>query len=340
MSARQRRVAPTLETVAAEAGVSRATVSRVINDSPRVSPGVKEAVRQAIARLGYVPNRAARSLVTRRTDTIAMVVNEPDTTFFSDPYFAHVVRATIPALAGTDVQLVLVMAQTKAEHARLTRYLQGQHVDGVLLMSLHGDDPLPEILHRARVPTVSWGRPPRPIAQHITYVDADNVGGGKLAVQHLLKVGRKRIATIAGPADMCVGADRLLGYCEAMREAGHDRHLVAHGDFSQHSGERAMGELLAREARLDGVFAASDLMAAGALRALRRAGRRVPDDVAVVGHDDLEVARLTEPTLTTVHQPVDEMARTMTAMLLAQVHDGEEASPAVLPTYLVERSSA
>jgi DNA-binding LacI/PurR family transcriptional regulator len=339
MRAGQRRAAPTLETVAAEAGVSRATVSRVINDSPRVSPGVKEAVRQAIARLGYVPNRAARSLVTRRTDTIAMVVNEPDTTFFSDPYFAHVVRATIPALAGTDVQLVLVMAQTKAEHARLTRYLQGQHVDGVLLISLHGDDPLPQILHRARVPTVSWGRPPRPLA-HIPYVDADNVGGGRQAVQHLLRVGRKRIATIAGPTDMCVGADRLFGYCEAMRDAGHDRELVAYGDFSQQSGERAMDELLAREPRLDGVFAASDLMAAGALRALRRAGLRVPDDVAVVGHDDLEVARLTEPTLTTVHQPVDEMARTMTALLLAQVHDGEEASPAVLPTYLVERSSA
>ncbi|MGE5286112.1 MAG: LacI family DNA-binding transcriptional regulator [Micromonosporaceae bacterium] len=339
MSGSQRRAAPTLETVAAEAGVSRATVSRVINDSPRVSPEVKAAVRQAITRLGYVPNRAARSLVTRRTDTIAMVVTEPDTTFFSDPYFAHVVRATIPALEGTDVQLVLVMAQTKAEHARLTRYLQGQHVDGVLLMSLHGDDPLPRILQRARVPTVSWGRPPRPLA-HIPYVDADNVGGGRQAVGHLLKVGRKRIATIAGPADMCVGADRLLGYREAMREAGHDDRLVAHGDFSQQSGERAMDELLAREPRLDGVFAASDLMAAGALRALRRAGRRVPDDVAVVGHDDLEVARLTEPTLTTVHQPVDEMARTMTVMLLEQVHDGKEALPAVLPTYLVERSSA
>lgn len=339
MSTGQRPAAPTLETVAAEAGVSRATVSRVINDSPRVSPAVKEAVRQAITRLGYVPNRAARSLVTRRTDTIAMVVNEPNTTFFADPYFAHVVRAAIPALAGTDVQLVLVIAQTKAEHARLTRYLQGRHVDGVLLMSLHADDPLPRILHRANVPTVSWGRPPRPL-MHLPYVDADNIGGARLAVRHLLKVGRKKIATIAGPADMCVGADRLAGYRDAIQDAAHGGELVAYGDFSQQSGERAMEELLARAPRLDGVFAASDLMAAGALRALRRAGRRVPDDVAVVGHDDLEVARLTEPALTTIHQPVDDMARTMTRMLLAQVHDGEEAEPAVLPTYLVERSSA
>lgn len=338
MSDGQRR-APTLETVAAEAGVSRATVSRVINGSPRVSPAVKEAVSQAIGRLGYVPNRAARSLVTRRTDTIAMVVNEPDTTFFADPYFAHVVRATIPALARTDVQLVLVMAQTQAEHARLARYLQGRHVDGVLLMSLHGDDPLPRILHRANVPTVSWGRPPRSQID-VPYVDADNVGGARQAVRHLVKIGRKQIATIAGPTDMCVGADRLAGYREAAQQAGQDSALVAYGDFSQQSGERAMEELLSRAPRLDGVFAASDLMAAGALQTLRRTGRTVPDDVAVVGHDDLDVAKLTEPPLTTIHQPVEEMARTMTRMLLAQVHDGLEAEPAVLPTYLVERSSA
>ena len=181
---------------------------------------------------------------------------------------------------------------------------------------------------------------PGPGEARLPYVDADNVGGARQAGRHLLAVGRKHIATIAGPTDMCVGADRLAGYLDAIQDAGHECTLVAYGDFSQQSGERAMEELLARAPGLDGVFAASDLMAAGALLALRRAGRRVPDDVAVVGHDDLEVARLTEPTLTTIHQPVDEMARTMTRMLLAQVHDGQEAEPAVLPTHLVKRSSA
>jgi DNA-binding LacI/PurR family transcriptional regulator len=284
---------PTLDTVAAEAGVSRATVSRVINDSPLVSSKIRDTVEKAIARLGYVPNRAARSLVMRRTDSVALVMREPDATVLADPYLANIIIATSQALVGTGVQLVLMNAQNDAEHAQLADYVRGGHFDGVLLASMHGDDPLPEILVRSGVPTVVGGRP--------------------------------------ATAD-----DRLAGYRRALPGSPT---LVERGEFTRESGERAMAELLGRSPDLDGVFVANDLMAIGALRALRAAGRRVPDDVAVVGFDDIELAKHTEPPLTTVHQPVIEQARTMTELLLTQIGGTPAPAPVVLPTHLVERAS-
>lgn len=330
---------PTLDTVAAEAGVSRATVSRVINGSPRVSPEVKDAVATAIDRLGYVPNRAARSLAMRRTDSIALVMREPDATVLADPYLGNIIIATSQTLVGTGVQLVLVNAQNDAEHARLADYVRSGHVDGVLLASMHGDDPLPRLLLDAGIPTVVGGRPQRHLPG-LTYVDVDNVGGAQLAAEHLLAGGRRRIATIAGPQDMTAGSDRLGGYRRALAAAGRKADRVVYGDFTRESGEQAMAALLARHPDLDGVFAANDLMAVGALRALRAAGREVPTDVAVVGYDDIELARHTEPPLTTVHQPIIDQARTMTELLLTQIGGDPVSDPVVLPTELVPRESA
>lgn len=325
---------PTLDTVAAAAGVSRATVSRVINGSSRVSPEVKSTVERAISRLGYVPNRAARSLVMRRTDSIALVMREPDATVLADPYLATIIIATSQALVGTGVQLVLVNAQNDAEHARLADYVRSGHVDGVLLASMHGDDPLPRTLVRAGVPTVVGGRPARPVPG-LTYVDVDNVGGAVQAMERLIGAGRERIATIAGPPDMTAAVDRLTGYRQALRGA----ELVATGEFTRESGEQAMAELLARAPDLDAVFVANDLMAIGALRTLRSAGRRVPEDVSVCGFDDIELARHTEPPLTTIHQPIVDQARSMTELLLTQIGGDPVAEPVILPTRLVERES-
>jgi DNA-binding LacI/PurR family transcriptional regulator len=329
---------PTLDTVAAEAGVSRATVSRVINGSPRVSPEAKDAVDRTIARLGYVPNRAARSLVMRRTDSIAMVLREPDATVLADPYLASIIIATSQALIGTGVQLVLVNAQNDAQHQRLADYVRGGHVDGVLLASMHRDDPLPQILIRSGVPTVVGGRPDRPVPG-LTYVDVDNVGGAQIATERLITAGRRAIATIAGPPDMTAGADRLTGYHRALAAAGVPAGQVAHGKFTRESGARAMEELLARFPELDAVFVANDMMAMGALRALRSAGRVVPDDVAIIGFDDIELAQHTEPALTTIRQPIVEVAHTMTELLLSQINGHVVGDPIVLPTELVERDS-
>ncbi|WP_439677444.1 LacI family DNA-binding transcriptional regulator [Embleya sp. MST-111070] len=326
---------PTLETVAAVAGVSRATVSRVINSSPKVSPRVREVVEAAIARTGYVPNRAARTLVTRRTDSVALVVQEPETRLFGDPYLSAIVRSVGAELADTDNQLVLMMVRTAAQQDRLERYLRGGHVDGALLVSLHGDDSLAGRLHDAGMPVVVGGRPLGPDADFV-YVDADNVGGARAAVEHLSARGRRRIATIAGPQDMCAGVDRLRGYLDAVPGPA----LVAHADFGRAGGAAAMRTLLAQAPDLDAVFAASDLMAVGAMAALAAAGRRVPDDVAVVGFDDADIAGWAEPALTTVRQQVAEQGRLMTRLLLERVGGGGPGTSAVLGTTLVERRSS
>jgi DNA-binding LacI/PurR family transcriptional regulator len=344
-SARER---PTLEEVARRAGVSRATVSRVVNGSTTVAPPIQEAVRRAVRELGYVPNLAARTLVTQRTDSIALVLPETATRVFSDdPLFPGIVRGVSQELEAADRQLVLMMAGSAASHDRIERYAMGRHVDGVMFASMHGMDPLPGALARIGMPAVCSGRPlafapaePSGIGRAVVpYVDIDHVSGVTNAVRHLLDAGRQRIATIAGPQDMVAGIERLAGYREVLR--GSDRRsIVAVGDFTRESGAVAMRHLLNDDPALDAVFVASDLMADGALRTLREAGRRVPDDVAVIGFDDAEFARYTDPPLTTVRQPIIEIGREMVRLLL-RLAEGEPVEDAlILPTHLVVRDSA
>jgi DNA-binding LacI/PurR family transcriptional regulator len=336
---------PTLDQVAARAGVGRGTVSRVINGSPQVSPGAREAVRRAIDELGYVPNRAARALVTRRTDSVALVVSESEERVFGEPFFARIVRAISSALTETGLQLWLAMAQSTAERQLVEHHLTSQHVDGVMLLSLHDDDPLPGLLARRGLPTVLGGRTASMLsggsAPAMSFVDDDNEGGARAAVEYLLSRGRSAVGVIAGPQDMGVGVARLRGYREALRLAGVavDERLVAYGDFSEASGAAAGQALLRARPDLDAVFAASDLMAAGALRALRERGRRVPGEVAVVGFEDSALARQTDPPLTTVHQSVEMMGREMARLLLARIA-GEDTASVVLDTHLVVRDSA
>jgi DNA-binding LacI/PurR family transcriptional regulator len=329
----------TLEEVARLAKVSRATVSRVVNGDRRVGEGSRAAVAAAVKELGYIPNRAARSLVTRRSDSVAVVIPEPTGLLFGDPFFPRLLRGISDALASEELQLVLLMPEGRADEARVARYLAAGHTDGVLLVSLHGADPLPEDLQRHGVAVVVGGRPPSP---GITYVDVDNRGGAALAVRHLANGGRQAIATIAGPQDMAPGADRLVGYHEGLAEAGlpPEPRRVEVGDFTHDGGRAAMERLLARDPAIDAVFVASDLMALGALAALDVAGRDVPGDVAVVGFDDSPLATAARPPLTSVRQPIEEMGREMTRLLVASIR-GEDRSPrrVILDTSLIVRQS-
>jgi DNA-binding LacI/PurR family transcriptional regulator len=337
---------PTLEAVANRAGVGRGTVSRVINGSAHVSPKARAAVLRAIDDLDYVPNRAARSLVTRRTDGIALVVSESEDRLFAEPFFAGVVRGVSAEIADTAFQLWLAMANGSSDRSRLGRHLTAQHVDGVMLLSLHGDDDLPRLLQRRGVPTVLGGRPTGFTPD--SFVDVDNHAGARLAVDHLVGQGRRRIATIAGPQDMMAGVARLTGYREALAEAGLQDDgngdgdgLVAYGEFSEPSGRAAMEDLLARRPDLDAVFAASDPMAFGAMRAIKDSGRHIPDDVAVVGFDGSPAAGNTEPPLTTVSQPAEAMGRHMARLLLALIAGDRVDEPGVilLPELVVRDSS-
>jgi len=338
--ARSRRL-PTLEIVAELAGVSRATVSRVVNRSLKVSPEVVAAVNKAISALGYVPNRAARTLVTRRTDTIVLIMHERPDTVFEDPFFANVLRGVNATLSTTDLQLVLLHARGDQQRERALRYVCNGHVDGALMISQHGDDPMPTAITAAGIPMVAMGRPIS--ERRIDYVDADNVGGGREAVRHLVAAGRRCLATVAGPMDMSPGVDRLRGYVDATRSAELEDAAVrvAHGDFTEAAGYREMKLLLEQTPKIDGVFVASDLMGIGALRALHDLGRRVPEDVAIVGFDDAQIASYSDPPLTTIRQPVELLGQEMVRLLLHRLSDPDgDPESIILPTELVVRASA
>ena len=331
----------TLDEVARVAGVSRATVSRVVNGNPRVGVDVKRLVERTIDRLGYVPNPAARSLVTRRSDSVGVVIPEPPGMLFGDPFFPRLLRGVSAELSARNLQLVLLMPQSSEEEARLERYLTAGHVDGALLVSLHGNDNLPDALAARGVPVVVGGRPPA--GDSVSYVDVDNVGGARAAVAHLASAGRRTVGTISGPVDMTVGIDRLAGYRHGLESAGLelDPSLEEAGDFTQEGGAGAMGRLLEARPEIDAVFAASDLMAVGAIQAIKAAGRRVPEDVAVVGFDDSSIAPTSDPPLTSIRQPIEEMGREMVRLLLEQAaRPGTVPRKVILATKLVRRRSS
>ncbi|WP_245694177.1 LacI family DNA-binding transcriptional regulator [Streptomyces abyssalis] len=337
--------------MASHAGVSRATVSRVVNGGPGVREEVREKVRHSVEELGYVPNNAARTLVTRRTGAVAVVIAEPESRVFADPFFAQQLRGISRELSDHDTQLLLMMLERQKDYARIGRYLSAGHVDGALMFSLHGDDPLPAMALQTGLPAVFGGRPGWPGAEDdpdLLYVDTDNRGGARQAVAHLQERGRRTVAVINGPLDQTSALDRLHGYCDALGIGAHeaDPSLVAQGDFTAEGGERAMARLLDVSPGLDAVFAGNDLMASGALRTLRARGRRVPDDVAVVGYDDLEPAAWAEPPLTTVRQDVEGMGGMMAELLLRRIGLAEESvdaappRPVVTPATLVVRDSS
>ncbi|MFC6081773.1 LacI family DNA-binding transcriptional regulator [Sphaerisporangium aureirubrum] len=339
---------PTLEDVARAAGVSRATVSRVINGIRNVDPAIQETVRHAIAETGYVPNRAARSLVTRRAGAVALVVSgtgeeSVDGPFhskvFADPFFGRVASGVVGFLRPRGVHPILMFAEDDEARAQVIAYLRQGNADGAVLVSTNALDPLPGLLTGMGLPAVLFARPSPPIP--ISYVDVAHRTGAKLAADHLVAVGRRRVATVTGPLAVPAAQDRLNGFRDAMAAHGHPYVPCAEGDFTQDSGEHAMERLLAEHPELDGVFAANDLMARGALLALRHHGRQVPGDVSVVGFDDSSAATASRPPLTTIRHPVEDMAAEMTRLLLEHVDDpGRPVTSVIFEPSLVVRESA
>ena len=331
---------PTIRDVAVVAGVSRGTVSRVLNGGERVSRDAQLAVNRAIEVTGYTANHAARSLALGRSNTVAFLLTEPQRLLFEDPTFSRLMGGCSEALSEHGLLLTLVTAGTPQDRVRAVGYLGGRHVDGVLLISSHAGNPITDDLLHAGVPTVVCGRFPGPEAR-FSMVGADDLDGGRQMTTYLISRGASRIATITGPMDTPGGFQRLAGYQEALRAAGLPvrKERISHGDYTLAGGAAAMRRLLAAAPDLDAVFVASDLMAAGALPVLREAGRRVPDDVLVGGFDDAGVAETLEPALTTMRQPFDRISSEMVRLLLARI-DGQGDATVTLPTTLVRRASA
>jgi DNA-binding LacI/PurR family transcriptional regulator len=287
---------------------------------------------------GYVVNQHARGLVTQRSHSVAFILSEPADRLFEDPNFGVLLLGCTQALAEQDITLLLTLAGTKEDRARVSRYVTAGHVDGALLVSTHSGTSLIGELLSKDVPVVAGGKP-LGYERSVAYVAADDRDGGYQMTSYLRDRGRRRIGTITGPLDMPGGVERLAGYRDAMG-GDLDQNLIVNADYyTRKSGEAGMERLLAQAPDLDAVFVGSDLMAAGALDVLKRTGRRVPDDVAVGGFDDSAIASTVVPHLTTVRVPWQRMSTEMVRLLLGLIA-GDSPAAVILPTDLVVRDSA
>lgn len=321
MSRRKPGYTPTLEDVARVAGVSRATVSRVVNGIRNVDRDIQEAVRRAIEKTGYAPNRVARSLVTRRTGAVALVVSGAGGDVFGDPFFGRVVSGVVDYLRKHGTHPLLMLADNDTARDDVIAHLRQGGADGALLVTTDPEDRLPLMVALIGVPAVVFAQPSA--ATGLSYVDMRHAAGGELAAWHLHMRDRTRLATISGPRHVPASQERIAGF----RRLAGDHVPNAVGNFTMASGEEAMAELLRAHPNIDGLFVANDLMAQGALGVLQAKGRKVPKDVAVVGFDDSSAALAARPMLTTIRQPVEQMGAAMAELLMEHI-----AEPGLLPT--------
>jgi LacI family transcriptional regulator len=311
----------TLEEIAKQAGVSRSTVSRVINNQPNVREDVRQRIRKVIQATGYHPNLAARSLASQRTSLIGLVIPRSVHTFFTDPYFPRLTQGIAQACNQSNYTLSLFLFNTADDERKLfPRLTRKGLVDGIIIQATNAADELFVQLSQAEVPYVVAGRPTN--TGDTSYVDVDNIAGAQNAIRHLIRLGYKRIATIAGPLSTTAGLDRYEGYQRAIQESGMalDERLIVEGDFSEAGGYYAAKQLLVDQP--DAIFIASDMMAVGALRAIREAGLSVPGNLGIVGFDDLPPATMSNPALTTVRQPIRRLGIRLVETLLDIIENG------------------
>ncbi|MET2010709.1 LacI family DNA-binding transcriptional regulator [Microbacterium chocolatum] len=334
----ERRRRATVKDVALEAGVSRGTVSRVLNGQPYVSDEAREAIEAAIAKVGFVPNRAARSLVVQSSQAIGLIVHEPHSLFVEDPNIASILLGANAALSEEDYQLSFLIADTSRDVERLARYLSGGLIDGVIIVSARVGDPITRAVRDLALPAAFVGHP-RDIGD-APYVAIDNRGAAREITRRLADTGRTRIGMIAAALDRDSGADRLAGFVDALGADFDPRRVESVPLYSVADGREGMHRLLERMPDIDGVFASSDAVAAGALEALREAGRRVPEDVGIVGFDDSSWALRCDPPLSTIHQPAGELGRAAAKAVLAQLRGERIEAPIMLDCPVVWRESA
>jgi len=331
---------PTLEEIAQLAHTSRSTVSRVINADPNVRASTRQRVQEVITRLNYQPNQAARSLAGGHTHILGLVIPTGVASVFTDPYFPTLIRGISSACQEHDYSVMLWLAEPEYERRTVMQVLQNGFIDGIIVSSMPIDEKMVEALLTSHLPFILIGRHP----QHaeISYVDVENQVGAWQAVNHLLALGRRRIACLSGPLNTIVGIDRQKGYQAALKDYGIpvDPHLVLEGNFSEEDGYRLTHGILPYQP--DAIFAASDAMALGALRLLHELSIPVPQQIAVVGFDDLPFAARSQPPLTTIRQPILQTGATAAECLISCIEDHAQAGrpQILLPTELVIRQSS
>ena len=338
-TAQPRQKRATIFDVAREAGVSRGTVSRVLNGEKYVSAEAEAATRAAIIKVGYRPNVAARNLVMQRSQAVALVVQEPASLFAEDPNIGAIMLGANATLSAADYQMVLLIVDSQRDTERVSRYLSGSYTDGVIMVSARNHDPITRVIEKIGLPATFVGHPPE--VTQMAYVGIDNRASARTITERLMATGRSRIGMIAAALDRDSGADRLAGFRDALGDRFDERLVASVPLYEFASGVTAMQELLRREPLIDGVFAASDAVAAGAMSALHLAGRSIPEDVGIVGFDDSTWALRTDPQLSTVHQPAQGLGEAAAASVLSQLR-GEPVRDGgvLLETPVVWRESA
>lgn len=327
-----------LEDIAKLSGVSRSTVSRVLNNDPNVRESTRRRVQDVIRRVNFQPNLAARSLATGHARVIGLVIPMGVATMFTDPYFPMLIKGISAACNANDYSVMLWLAEPEYERRTVNQVLHNGMIEGVVVASVLMDDPIVQALINSQMPFVLIGR--HPTNPNVNYVDVDNRTSSRQLMEHLIGQGYRRIATITGAQNMIAGSDRLLGYMDALTQNGIpiDMEMIAPGNFTEEGGYSAMQRILPHAP--DAVFVASDTMALGALRAIQQAGLRVPDDIALTGFDDMPFAARLNPPLTTVHQPVEETGMKAAETLFELLTD-PESGPVhrLVATELVVRAS-
>jgi LacI family transcriptional regulator len=330
-----------LEDIAAKAGVSRSTVSRIINNTPGVSERTRQRVLEVIAQEGFAPNPAARALVTRRTQAIGVVIPLAPLTFFEDTfYFPTLLQGISRTTSERDHAMMLWLLQNEEEHQTFyRRIVTNRLMDGVIIASATRNEPLIEHFLESGIPFVMVERPSHHVDQ-ISFVSIDNETSACNAVTHLITLGRRRIGHITGNLGIADGVDRVRGYERALATAGLpvDQALIVEGNFSHSAGYLGAKQLV--EQHVDAIFAANDITARGVLQALHETHIRVPDDIALIGFDDLPTASQLSPRLTTVRHPVQEKGQMAASILLDLIEDpGSGPRQVTLPTQLIVRES-
>jgi LacI family transcriptional regulator len=312
-------VIATIRDVAKLANVSVATVSRYLNQNGYISKDAEDRIKDAVGKLNYSPNTMARGLAGYKTNTIALIVSE-----ISNPFFSALAKAVEDT--ATKLGYTTLLANSDRNSLKEIRYIEAlkkRHVDGIIFATqMLATNEINELLG-AKIPIVSIDRASSEQAVHnISMLQVNHYKGAVMAVEHLLSVGCKNIAHISGPGIVIPAKDRLQGYIDTLTRYGRfTPSYIVEGDFTMESGFKLTQDLLARHPEIDGIFATIDLMAIGSLKALLRAGRKVPDDVALIGFDGIEMTGLTEPEISTIAQPIYEMGEQAVYQLIHQIED-------------------